>query len=89
MVAKNQKRQEKKKIFGTRQWGRGNGEYKLRSSHRRPGSVMKVEWLDPSEELHDSDGGALAKDEGAAEQGDHSPNCEDNSGEEKVQVTEM
>lgn len=76
----------RKDIFGTRQQGRGNGEYELRSSHHRPGSAVELGGLDPSEELHDSDGGALAEDEGAADQGDHSPNCEDDSGEETVQV---
>lgn len=51
-----------------------------------PGSAREEERSDLSEDLHDSDGGALAKDESSADQGHHSPNCEDDSGEETVQV---
>ena len=48
---------------------------------------MRVEqWSDLSKDLHDGDGGALAEDESSAKQGDRSPNCEDHSGEDRVQV---
>lgn len=50
--------------------------------------MKEEERSDLSEDLHDSDGGALAENESAADQGHHSPNCEDNSEEEKEQVTE-
>jgi len=41
---------------------------------------------DLTEELHDGDGGALAKDEGSTDEGHDPPNGEDDSGEETVQV---
>lgn len=46
-------------------------------------SVREEEPSDLSQDLHNGDGGALAEDESSAEQGHRSPNCEDDSGEDK------
>lgn len=43
------------------------------------------ELSDLSQDLHDGDGGALAEDESSAEEGHRSPNCEDDSGGDKVE----
>lgn len=46
--------------------------------------TVEEEPSDLSQDLHDSDGGALAEDESSAEQGHRSPDCEGDSGEDKV-----
>lgn len=38
---------------------------------------------DLSEELQNGDGGALTEDEGSTDQSHNSPNCEEDSGEER------
>lgn len=51
---------------------------------KNPWISWEEEQSDLSEDLHDGDGGALAEDESSAEQGHTSPNCEDDSGEDRV-----
>lgn len=49
--------------------------------------MREEEPSDLSQDLHNSDGGALAEDESSTEQGHCSPNCEDDSGEDKVRCS--
>lgn len=54
---------------------------------KTPGVSRKEDESDLSQKLHDSNGGALAKDEGSTKQGHHPPNCEENSGDNNRGLT--
>lgn len=65
--------------------GAKNGQSKVvQMSSPVCASLREEEPSDLSQDLHDSDGGALAEDESSTEQGHCSPDCEGDSGEDKV-----
>lgn len=74
--------------------GEEERDSKLMCSHlcfqqsKMQGSADVEDKSDLSKELHDRSGCALAKDEGAADQSHHTPNCEDDSGEETQSADE-